>query len=103
MEFLRKKVLKCLRISKSVGIGILRPANLPRLITEVVDIGILQTEHIPLVITEDVLVDVGLGHNRPATLPLAIGEKELMLNGEVDIGLIPSTIPPITKLNVVYC
>ena len=47
------------------------------------------------------LVDVYLGHNRKATLPLAIGEKYLMLKGEVDIGLRSATIHTTTKVNVV--
>ena len=39
------------------------------------------------------MVDVELGLKRPATLPLVIVEQELMLTGEVDIGLNPDTLP----------
>ena len=49
------------------------------------------------------LVEVDLCHNRPAIPHLAIGEHKLMLKGEVDIGIRPATIPPITNVNVVYC
>ena len=49
------------------------------------------------------LVEVDLGHNRTATLPLLIMKLYLMLKGEVDICLRPATIPPITKFNVVGC
>ena len=49
------------------------------------------------------LLEVNLGHKRPATITLVIGEQWLMLKGKVDIGLIPDTIPPITKLNMVDC
>ena len=44
-----------------------------------------------------------LGHKILATIPLSIGGKELMLKGEVDIGLRPATITPLTKFNVVDC
>ena len=49
------------------------------------------------------LVEVNIDHKIPDTLPLAIGEQELMLKGEVYIGLRPATIPPITNVNVVDC
>ena len=49
------------------------------------------------------LVEVNIDHKIPDTLPLAIGEQELMLKGEVYIGLRPATIYFITKLTVVYC
>ena len=39
------------------------------------------------------MVEVELGLKRPATLPLVIVEQELMLTGEVDIGLNPDTLP----------
>ena len=54
-------------------------------------------------LAEDILIEVDLGYNIPVTTPLAIREQELMLKGEVDIGLIPSTIPPITKVTMVEC
>ena len=58
-KVLKKKVLKCLCARKVVGIGILRPANIPQLITDdmrVVDIGLLRPAKNSLVITE--VVDV---------------------------------------------
>ena len=42
-----------------------------------------------------------LGHKITATLPIVIGEQELVLKGWVEIGLRPSTIPRTIKLNVV--
>ena len=61
----------------------------------------LRLATLPLVIAERMLVEVYLGHNRTDTLPLEIGELELMLKGEVDIGLRPTTLPPITNVTVV--
>ena len=49
------------------------------------------------------MVEVELGLNRPTTLPFTIVDKDLMLKGEVDIGLIPDTLPTTTQLAVVYC
>ena len=48
------------------------------------------------------LVEVGLGQKTPATIHLAIREQDLMSKGEVDKGLRPATISPITKVTVVY-
>ena len=53
---------------------------------------------IKLVMMED--VDIGL--KIQATLPLATMKQMFMLVGEVDIGLRPATIPPITQVGVVY-
>ena len=53
-EFMKKKVLKCLRDKKVVDIGLLIPATLCQVITEVikvVDIGLNRTVTIPKVIT----------------------------------------------------
>ena len=55
-----EEVLKCLRVSKFMGIVILRPATLPQLITDVVkvvNIVILRPSTLPKVIAE--VVDVG--------------------------------------------
>ena len=49
------------------------------------------------------LVEMDLGHKIPTTSTIEIREQEFMLKGEVDIGLITATIPPITKVNVVGC
>ena len=38
------------------------------------------------------MVELELGLKRPVTLPLTIVDQELMMKGEVDIGLIPDTI-----------
>ena len=46
-------------------------------------------------------VDIGL--KIPATILLTTAEKLLMVMGEVDIGLIPATPPPIIQLGLVYC
>ena len=42
------------------------------------------------------LVEVDLGHKRPVNLPLAIVEQELMLKGEIYIGIRPDNLLPIT-------
>ena len=82
-------------------IGLLRPSTLPQVTPKVVHIGLLKPATLPLVIAEGILVEVDLGHKRPATLLLIIGEQEVMFQGEVNISLRPATIPPITKVNVV--
>ena len=58
MKNFKKKVLKFLWVSKDVDIGLLRPATL----------SLVVVEYIVVVM----LVEVGLGHKKPATLPLAI-------------------------------
>ena len=92
---------------KDVDIDVLRPANIPQVIVEVVKIGLLRTATIPQVIIEDIIVvmsvEMDIGHKIPATIPLVVGEQELMLKGEVDKGLIPVTITPVNQLTVVYC
>ena len=47
--------------------------------------------------------DVYLGLNRPATIPLAIWKKLLVVIGEVGVFTIPDALPPITHVTVVYC
>ena len=64
---------------KVVGIGLLRLSTLPLVIAEVVYIGKVLAATIPLVIMEDMLIEVDLGHKRPATISLTIGEQELIL------------------------
>ena len=49
------------------------------------------------------VVEVDIGLKRLATIPLEIMEQELMFPVEVDIGLRPATLPPITKVTVVDC
>ena len=92
---------------KEVDIGFLRPATITQVIAEVVGIGILRPSTIPLVITEYILVvmlvEVDIGHNRSDTLTLEIWEQDFMLKVEVDIGIRPYTLPPITPVTMVYC
>ena len=40
------------------------------------------------------MIEVDLGHRKPSTHLLKIGEQALMLKGEMDIGLRPATTPP---------
>ena len=79
MKLPKKKVLKCLWLMKYLDIGLLRPATLPQVITEVVYIGILIPATLPLVILEDMIVvmllEMDLGNKRPATVPIKIGEQ----------------------------
>ena len=49
------------------------------------------------------ILEVEIGLNIPATLPLAIVEQNLMLKGEVDIGLRQANLPTITQVAMVYC
>ena len=58
IKFLKAKSLKCLRLIGDMDIGLLRPANIPLIIVEVVIIV--------------VLVELDLGHKRPATLIISI-------------------------------
>ena len=102
MKFPNKKVLKCLRPSKDVGIGLLRPATLHQVITEVVDRGLLRPGTLPIIIVEDMLTEIDLGYKRPTNILIAVGEQELMLKLQVDTGLIPATIPHITIVTMVY-
>ena len=76
MKCLNKKVLKCLWTMKEVDIGILRPATINQVISEVTGIGILRPTTLTLLIAEDIivvmLVEVDLGQKIPATLTLEI-------------------------------
>ena len=49
------------------------------------------------------LIEVDLGQNRQATIPLSIRKHELTFQGEVAISIIPATVPTITKVNMVDC
>ena len=81
----------------------MRLATLPPVTTEVAKIGILRPATLTLVIAEDMTVELDLVQNRPATINITIGEHELMMKGKVDMGLIPYTITPITKVFMIYC
>ena len=107
MKFLKKKVLKCLWVMKDADIGLLRPATIPQLTAEVVDIDILILSYLPFVSADDIIlvtvVEVDIGHKRPANLYLSIREHALVLKGEVDIGIKPYNLTPIIKASVVDC
>ena len=53
------------------------------------------------VIVVVVMKEVDLGLNIPATLPFKITEDVFMMMGELYIGIIPATIPPIIQLGLV--
>ena len=89
MKFLMTKVLKFLWVMEYVDIGLLIPANLPFIIMEVIIVVML--------------VEVDIGHKRPATITLAIVEQEFILKGEADIGIILATLHPITQVTMIYC
>ena len=55
------------------------------------------------VIKELMMADVDLGLNIQVNSPLTILENLLVAMGEVDIGPIPATLPPITQVTMVYC
>ena len=107
-KFIKKKVLKCLWVSKVVyivllrpstpphvivdfvkivDISLLRPATLTQLIAEVMDIGQVLPATLTLIIAEDVLIYVDIFHNRSSPLTISIREQDFMLKEEVDIGL----------------
>ena len=89
------------KVVKVVDIGLKIPATLPQVITEVVYLGRVLPATLPLVIVEDMLIEVDIGHKRPAILPIEIRKQDFMLKVEVYIGLRPSTTSPITKVKVV--
>ena len=64
---------------------------------------IATVEFIVMVNKAVMMGEVYIGLKIPATLPLEIMEQSLMLTGEVNKGLIPATIPPITHMAVVDC
>ena len=66
---------------KAVNIVLSIPPNLPIAILEVVDIGQVLPATMPLVIYEYMLIEVYLGHNRPATLLLVIQGKMVDAEG----------------------
>ena len=89
MKIIMLKVFKCIWLMEDVYIGILRPFTIALIISEVIIVVML--------------VEVDIGHNIPATLPIAIGEHGLMLKVGVDIGLRPATLVTITHVTVVDC
>ena len=115
MVFLITKILKCLQVVEDVEIGLSRADIIPLAIADFIIVmimvyiylGLKKPDTITLAIVEFIIlvltVELELGLNIPATLPLVIMEQELMLTGEVDIGLIPATLPPITQFALVDC
>ena len=115
MVFLMMKVLQCLRTMEDVDIFLLRPFTLPLEIKEfiivvkmvVVDLSLKRPSTLSIAIVEFIIlvlmVEVGLCLKRPDTIYFAAMEQEFMLMGELGIGLIPATIPPITEVDVADC
>ena len=73
-------------MTEYTGIGLKRPATIP---LEIVDFVIV-------VIKVVTMVDVDICLKRLATLTIKILEQEFMFPGDVDIGIRPFTLPPIT-------
>ena len=48
-------------------------------------------------------LEVDIGLKRPATLPIAVVDQDLMFMGEGGLGIIPATIPPINQVDVLDC
>ena len=49
------------------------------------------------------MTDIYSGLKIPDTLPFSIVDKVLIVIGELDIGLRPATLPPITQATMVDC
>ena len=115
MVLLIMKVLKYLRVTEDVDIGLLIPATLPLTITEFItvvnmvdaDLGLKRPATIFIAIAELIIlvlmVYVELGIKKPATLTLEIVDQDMMLMGDLNIGLRPETIPPITQAVMADC
>ena len=107
------KVLKFLWVMEDVGIGLLRPANITLAIAEFIivmtmveaDLGLKRLDKFSLAIMYFIIlvlmVELELGIKIPATIPLTIVDHNFMLEVEVNIGLRPATITPITHVDVV--
>ena len=67
-------------------IGLLMPSTFP----------IKTVEFITVVIKVVDMVDVDIGLKRSVTIPPENFEQEFLLTGDVDTGIIPPTLPPIT-------
>ena len=91
MEFLTTKVLKYIRVTEDVDIGLLRTPTINLSILEFIIVvtmlevylGLNIISTLSLTITEFIIlvlmVEVELGLNIPVTLPLAIAEQDLVL------------------------
>ena len=86
-------------------ICLLRASTIPQVIVEVMEVCNLRPATLTMVNADNITVvmftEVYLGHKIPATLTITTEEQQLMTNGEIDIGIIPSTILPRTKVIVV--
>ena len=98
-----------------MDIGLLRPDTIPLTIAEFVivvamlevDLGLKRPSTLPFAIMEFIIlvtmIDMDLGFNRPTTIPLAIVDQDLLLTGEVYIGLRTDTLTPKTQVTVLDC
>ena len=115
MLFLIMKVLKCLWVMEDVDIGLLGPATVYLVNAEFIIVVMMvevylrinRTATLSIELVEFIVllltIEVKLGLNRPANIPPKIMEQELMLTGEVYIGLRPATISPITQAAMADC
>ena len=87
------EVLECLRAMEDMDLGLKRPATL--------NISIM--EFIVVVIKVVMMEEVDIGLKRPATITLEIMDQVFMVLEDVDIGIIPATIPTITQFGMVDC
>ena len=97
-----------------MDIGLLRPANIPLEIVEFIivvkmadlDLYIKRPAITSLAIVEFIILvlmlEAELGIKRPFPHPLSIVEQYFMLLEEVDICIIPATVPPINQVAMVY-
>ena len=93
LVFLMMEVLECLRVMEDMDLVLNRPATLT--------ISIM--EFIVVVIKVVIMDEVDIGIKRPATITLEIMDQVCMVLEDVDIGIIPATIPTITQFGMVYC
>ena len=93
MLFLMIKLLECLWVMEGMDLGLKRPDNIP----------IVIMEFIVVLIEVVTMKELDIGLKRLATPPIEIMDKELMLMGELDIDLRPSTITHITQVAMANC
>ena len=74
-----------MELMKVVYIGLKIPSNIPQVISEVADIGQVLPATVTLLIVEGVLIEVYICNKITSSLPLSIGERYLMLKGEMYI------------------
>ena len=110
--FLMIKCLQFLWVMEDMNTGLLIPATLPLAITVFIivvtmldmDIDLKRPATLSLAVVDFIILvlvlEVQLGIKRPAIIPITILEQELVLTIEVDIGIIPATLPPIDQVAV---